>query len=123
MSDIGQRIGENIRILRKAKGLSQEQLALRADINASYMGQVERGEKNPTIDVLNKIAAALHTPLEDVVNIRAKEAPAVPAEAEESRYAEKIAIQLQGLNVKEQEAVYKFVKQLVQFKELHSFDS
>lgn len=119
MSDIGQRIGENIRVLRKAKGLSQEQLALRADINASYMGQVERGEKNPTIDVLSKIAAALHTPLEDVVNIHVKERLFAPAEAEDTRYAEKIAIQLQGLNVKEKEAVYKFVKQLVQFKELH----
>ena len=118
MSDIGQRIGENIRLLRKEKGLSQEQLALRADINASYMGQVERGEKNPTIDVLSKIAAALQTPLEEVVNIHDAKNSA-GAEAEESRYAEKIAVQLQGLNVKEQEAVYKFVKQLVQFKELH----
>ncbi|MFD0588369.1 helix-turn-helix domain-containing protein [Paenibacillus sp. GCM10027627] len=116
MRDIGRLIGENIRALRKSKGLSQEQLALRADINASYMGQVERGEKNPTIDVLSKIAAALQTPLEKIVNVQG-ETSSVGAE-EAARYADKIASQMTGLSIKEQEAVYKFVKQLVQFKEL-----
>lgn len=114
MSDIGVKIGDNIRALRKASGLSQEQLALRADINASYMGQVERGEKNPTIDVLSKIASALGTPLEKLVQID---------EQTEQRKSsnvvfDKIAHQLNGMSLKEQEAVYKFVKQIVQFKEL-----
>ncbi|MEK3881748.1 helix-turn-helix transcriptional regulator [Paenibacillus sp. PL2-23] len=120
MSDIVQRVGENIRILRKAKGLSQEQLALRSDINASYMGQIERGDKNPTIDVLGKVAAALNTPLEELVNLRDLSPVDDKAkdDGEATRYAEKIAIQLQGLNVREQEAVYKLVKQFVQFKEL-----
>lgn len=45
MSEIAGLVGDNIRQLRKIKGLSQEQLAFRAEINASYMGQVERGEK------------------------------------------------------------------------------
>lgn len=114
MSDIGVMIGDNIRTLRKAKGLSQEQLALRADINASYMGQVERGEKNPTIDVLSKIASALGTPLEKIVQIDANEM----SSEEASRYADKIAHQITGLSLKEQEVVYKFVKQLVQFREM-----
>lgn len=116
MSDIGRLVGENIRALRRAKGLSQEQLALRADINASYMGQVERGDKNPTIDVLSRIAAALHTPLETIVNIHSENSPEESEEA--ARYADKIASQLSGLSVKEQEAVYKFVKQLVQFRDM-----
>lgn len=118
MSDIGRQIGNNIRALRKAKGLSQEQLALRSDINASYLGQVERGEKNPTIDVLSKLASALHMPLEAVVQIRSENQPAPHTADESAPYAEKIASQLHGLSLKEQEAVYKFVKQLVQFKEL-----
>ncbi|MHA7964334.1 helix-turn-helix domain-containing protein [Paenibacillus sp. CAU 1782] len=114
MSDIGVKIGDNIRALRKSSGLSQEQLALRADINASYMGQVERGEKNPTIDVLSKIASALGTPLEKLVQI---DEHTEQSEAS-NRVSEKIAHQLNGMSVKEQEAVYRFVKQLVQFKEL-----
>ncbi|MGO4539829.1 helix-turn-helix domain-containing protein [Paenibacillus sp. 2TAB19] len=114
MSGISKLIGENIRSHRRRKGLSQEQLALRAEINASYMGQVERGEKNPTIDVLAKIAAALQTPLEHIVNID----DSLPQAADGgSDYADKIALQLNGLTAREQEAVYKFVKQLVQFKD------
>ncbi|MDR0232616.1 MAG: helix-turn-helix domain-containing protein [Dysgonamonadaceae bacterium] len=48
-------IGGSIRILRTGKGPSQEQLALNAGVNTSYIGQIERGEKNPTIKTLEKI--------------------------------------------------------------------
>ena len=113
MSKFSRSIGDNIRTIRKSKGLSQEQLALRADINSSYMGQVERGEKSPTIDVLGKIAHALNCPLEKIVNITS-----TLDEQESDTYADKIAHQLHGLSAKEQEVVYKFVKQLVQFKEM-----
>lgn len=118
MSEIAARIGENIRQLRKRRGLSQEQLALRAEINPSYMGQVERGEKNPTIDVLSKIALALQMPIEQIVGVISESDFA--AVAEEAGYLDKIAHQLNGLSLKEQEAVYKFVKQLVQFREMDS---
>ena len=116
MSDIARLIGENIRNLRKTRGLSQEQLALRAEINASYMGQVERGEKNPTIDVLSKIASALQTPLEELVSIES--VTKISTDETHMPYADKIIHQLNGLSLKEQEAVYKFVKQLVHFKEI-----
>ncbi|OBZ12358.1 MULTISPECIES: helix-turn-helix domain-containing protein [Bacillales] len=116
MSEIAGLVGENIRLLRKKRGLSQEQLAFRADINASYMGQVERGEKNPTIDVLSKIALALQTPLEKIVNVISS--PDAVEEPEDEGYATKIVHQINGLSLKEQEAVYKFVKQLVQFKDM-----
>lgn len=115
MSDIGRQIGENIRLTRKSKGLSQEQLALRAEINASYMGQVERGEKNPTIEVLGKIAAALNTTLEQLVHIGN---PSHQAGDDSASYSDKIISQMTGLSLKEQEAVYRFVKHLVQFREM-----
>ena len=114
MSNIVRQIGDNIRNIRKSKGLSQEQLALRAEINASYMGQVERGEKNPTIDVLGKIAIALNTPLEQIVSLQIPS----PKEEHDSDYAEKISHQLNGLSLKEQEVIYKLVKQMVQFKDM-----
>ncbi|WP_340033447.1 helix-turn-helix transcriptional regulator [Paenibacillus sp. FSL E2-0202] len=60
-------IGESIRILRTGKGLSQEQLALNAGVNTSYIGQIERGEKNPTIKTLEKIAVALKVSLLDLL--------------------------------------------------------
>lgn len=58
-----QNIGEKIRLLRLQKGMSQEQLALHSGINTSYLGQVERGEKNPTIKTLEKIVSGLDTSL------------------------------------------------------------
>jgi predicted transcriptional regulator len=45
-------LGERIRVARKAKALSQEDLALLADIDRSYIGRVERGEQNPSFKKL-----------------------------------------------------------------------
>ena len=52
-------VARNLRILRKQKGLSQEELADSAGINRNYVGQIEREEKSPTVDVLEKLAIAL----------------------------------------------------------------
>ncbi|MEK5181136.1 helix-turn-helix transcriptional regulator [Paenibacillus odorifer] len=60
-------IGENIRVLRLKNGFSQEQLALNAGVNTSYIGQIERGEKNPTIKTLEKISKALEIALIDLL--------------------------------------------------------
>jgi transcriptional regulator with XRE-family HTH domain len=53
-------VGGNIRILRQRRGYSQEKLSELAGINAKYLGEIERGEKNPTALVVYKIASALH---------------------------------------------------------------
>ena len=60
-------LGEGIRIYRKRVGFTQEKLAERIDINPVYMGQIERGYKVPTIDVLLRIARALKVRLRDIV--------------------------------------------------------
>jgi transcriptional regulator with XRE-family HTH domain len=52
-------VARNLRILRKQKGLSQEELADSAGINRNYVGQIEREEKSPTVDILEKLAIAL----------------------------------------------------------------
>jgi transcriptional regulator with XRE-family HTH domain len=49
-------LGHRIREARKAKGLSQEELALRSDTATSYIGGVERGERNPSFKKLCAIA-------------------------------------------------------------------
>jgi transcriptional regulator with XRE-family HTH domain len=54
-----QELGRRIRAARTALGLSQEDLANESDIDRSYIGGVERGERNLTFKVLCKIAAAL----------------------------------------------------------------
>ena len=52
-------IGKQIRSLRKKQNLSQEQLALMAEITTAYLGQIEREEKNPTIKLVEKISNVL----------------------------------------------------------------
>ena len=53
-------VGRNIRRLRSAKNLTQEQLAGEAEIAMRHLGRIERGESSPTVDVLGKLAAALN---------------------------------------------------------------
>lgn len=55
----GQVVGANIRRFRKDRGLSQESLALSADLDLRYLGGIERGEHNPTVDLLGRIAEVL----------------------------------------------------------------
>jgi transcriptional regulator with XRE-family HTH domain len=52
-------VAKNLRELRKAKGLSQEELADRAAIDRNYVGIVERSANSVSVDVLEKLAAAL----------------------------------------------------------------
>lgn len=51
--------GESVRELRKEKEISQEELADRAGVHRTYIGMIERGEKNITIVNIQKIAKAL----------------------------------------------------------------
>jgi len=60
------RIGENIRKLRTENELSQEKLAEKVEVDRSYIGFLERGQKNPTINTLYKIAKALNVKLKDL---------------------------------------------------------
>ena len=57
--DIRQRLGRNIKRLRTAKGLSQEAFAHEADLHRTYVSDIERGARNPTITVVEKLAKPL----------------------------------------------------------------
>jgi transcriptional regulator with XRE-family HTH domain len=61
-------LGGGIRKYRKLAGLTQEKLAERIDINPVYMGQIERGYRVPTVDVLLRIARSLKVRLSDIVS-------------------------------------------------------
>lgn len=51
--------GSRIRSLREAAGISRERAAENADINANYLGEIERGEKWPSIEVIQRLSGAL----------------------------------------------------------------
>ena len=52
-------VAKNLRRIRQAKGLSQEELADRADVNRNYVGMLEREQHAATIDMLEKLAGVL----------------------------------------------------------------
>jgi transcriptional regulator with XRE-family HTH domain len=60
-------LGEAIRAERKIHGLSQENLAELADVHMTYVGKVERGEKNVSFENLMRFAAALGMPLSELI--------------------------------------------------------
>jgi transcriptional regulator with XRE-family HTH domain len=57
--DVRVRIGLNVQRLRRGKELSQEELAARADVHQTYLSGVERGKRNASVLVLERIAKAL----------------------------------------------------------------
>ena len=63
MSEIAKIIGQRVRNYRTEKGLSQEKLAEMSGCHPTYIGQVERGEKNATLESIEKIASAMNIPL------------------------------------------------------------
>ena len=63
MSSLSIEIGQRLRNYRLQKKLSQEELAERCGLHPTYIGQVERGEKNATIESISKITAGLGIPL------------------------------------------------------------
>lgn len=63
MSEIAKAIGQRIRNYRTQKNLSQEKLAEISGCHPTYIGQLERGEKNATLESIEKISAALQISL------------------------------------------------------------
>ena len=65
--NILKKLGANIQSKRKSLGLTQEKLAELTDLHRTYIGMVERGEKNISINNLKKISEALHISLSELL--------------------------------------------------------
>jgi transcriptional regulator with XRE-family HTH domain len=68
MQDWRKIVGTNVRRLRRARGLTQEQLAFESEIDLTYVGGIERGKKNPSLMVMARIASALNVELSDLLD-------------------------------------------------------
>jgi len=66
--EICQRLGRNIKRLREAKGWSQEEMAHRSGLHRTYISSLERGLRNPTATVLEKLARAFDGKIGDLVD-------------------------------------------------------
>jgi transcriptional regulator with XRE-family HTH domain len=66
--DVKLKFGKKIKSLRLEKGLSQEQLAHKANLDRTYIPSIEKGERNVSITVIEKLAIALSVTVKDLFN-------------------------------------------------------
>lgn len=66
--NISKRLGTKIAYIRKSRKISQIKLAELVDMNFNYIGQIERGEANVTLNTITKLADALDTRVEEFFN-------------------------------------------------------
>jgi len=71
--DLTEILAENLRAFRRSKGLSQEELADMCDLHRTYVGSVERGERNVTLSTLETLATALGVSVPELLTKRAFE--------------------------------------------------
>ena len=104
-------IGQRIRNYRIQKNLSQEQLSELASCHPTYIGQLERGEKNATLESIQKVAQALDIPLSQLFE-----------KIEEKQNEESIPLQIYDFfsskNKKEQKYLYQILKEIDDYKSL-----
>ena len=77
MESLRTTLGKRIRAAREALGISQEELAARADLNTSYLSQIERGMKEPSLSVLERLADGVHLDLGELFERDPAAAPAL----------------------------------------------
>ena len=102
-------IGSRIKTLRLESGLSQEQLALKAEITTVYLGQIERNEKNPTIKLVEKISNAFGLSLSELFADN-------DDKAEQDKLLNSITFELKNLPEEEKAEMLKLVRQIMKFK-------
>ena len=110
MSDITKVLGQRIRNFRTAKGLSQEKLAEICGCHPTYIGQIERGEKNATIESIEKISCALGVSLSNLMEKLGGEddtSRSIPLECYEF---------LSTKTKKEQEQLYRILLEIDKYK-------
>ena len=108
MSDIAKIIGQRIRNYRTQKGLSQEKLAELAGCHPTYIGQLERGEKNATLESVEKIASAMDISLSELFDKLGKSGS--------NNIAAKCYDLVASKNEAEQKQLYKILQEMDKYK-------
>ncbi|MDC3413481.1 helix-turn-helix domain-containing protein [Aquibacillus sp. 3ASR75-11] len=103
-------IGERIRKLRKERGLSQEELAHLSSLHPTYIGQLERGEKNATIDTIEKVTKALEISLEELFRF-------ATLNDRESEKVEQLKRLLHRISEDDQDTIMKIINVMLEWKD------
>ncbi|KZE74942.1 hypothetical protein AV654_28790 [Paenibacillus elgii] len=108
VSDLMKMVGEGIRHFRKLRGLSQEELANKAEVHETYIGKLERSEKVCSVEVLDKITNALDLSMVEFFRY----VQPVSGKGSESTL-EEIVNKLRGRSVNEQKRVLKVISAML----------
>ena len=111
MADIAKVIGARIKIYRNRAGYSQEELTERAGLHNTYIGQLERGEKNATLESIEKVSRALQIPLEILMEkiVLADACNEIPS---------KFYDLVNPLQISEQKFLYELLEQIIKYKKI-----
>jgi transcriptional regulator with XRE-family HTH domain len=66
--DIKEKFGIRLKTLRKEKGLSQEELALKSGLNRPYISAIEKGKRNVSLEVMEKLAGAMGVEIGELID-------------------------------------------------------
>jgi transcriptional regulator with XRE-family HTH domain len=69
-TNVQQKLGQRIRILRKSLNLSQEKLGFKTNLNRTYISGIERGVRNPSLKNIEKLANALGVDVSELTNFK-----------------------------------------------------
>ena len=107
--DVSKAVGERIRKHRIMQGLTQEALAEKAGLHHTYIGQLERGEKNATLESIQKVATGLAISFEDLFeNLSPKK--------DDAKIATKCYELIYALPLEEQQKIYEIIKKTIEYK-------
>ncbi len=111
MNTIAKIIGERLRQRRLSLGYSQETTSEKAGLHPTYIGQLERGEKNATLESIYKVCVALNYPLDELFE------KIVLGDGKES-YANKCYSLITTQSAKEQELIFNLLANIIEYKQI-----
>ncbi|MCL2392724.1 MAG: helix-turn-helix domain-containing protein [Oscillospiraceae bacterium] len=111
MSEIAKTIGDRIRIYRVRAKITQMRLAEKSGVHHTYIGQLERGEKNATLETIEKVARALNLSLETLFE-------AIVDGNVDNTVSREIYDLVNAQPEKEQLALLELVKRAVEYKNI-----
>ena len=111
MSNTYLAVGNKIRFYRKLNEFTQEELGEILDIDQSYLGRIERGEINITLETLIKIAGALHIDPSKLLEYSGKD-----SDDKKNEILNKIEFSISSLNTQELINFYSILEKIIEFK-------
>lgn len=115
MSEIAVLLGNRIREIRTSKHMSQEELAFKASINPAHLGQIERAQKNPTLDTIWQISNALGVPISELFSELSGPESNSPIEPHTTLIADKILLHVNRMSDYQQKELLRLIRILEHF--------